>query len=441
MKETLWNIFESAVSVYEGLNVFYFIFAFLDYNFQPTKNKIVYLCGALLNTCIVFTLNAFLFYEGIWGMTYIIFTFCYTLFFVRRNPIRVFFVTFLAYLWILSVNAFVTTFISDVASTNLVDLYTKQTLERFIMILTVQLLVTYAYRITLKIFRKNGIQLRPQEWLLIVVVFVLSFSVILMIHVVQLNYQFSKLHHDLLLLSCLGLAAINIVCYYMIIQFSRANAVRAEHELLLLETSYRKHYAENAKHQYEEIRRIRHDMKQSYCVVQQLVSEKRYAELDAYLPQMNDQINSMASTVNTDHAIINAILNTKLSTAKKMGIKVFCNTVKDLHAEQIEEIDLCHLLGNLLDNAIEAAEKCPDGTTKYIEIAITERNQILAITIKNSYCENELQPELKINKSNKAEHGFGLKTVKRIAKKYHGFVDIYTENHLFCCGVTLQIES
>ena len=125
MKETLWKIFESAVSVYEGLNVFYFIFAFLDYNFQPTKNKIVYLCGALLNTCIVFTLNAFLFYEGIWGMTYIIFTFCYTLFFVRRNPIRVFFVTLLAYLWILSVNAFVTTFISDVASTNLVDLYTK----------------------------------------------------------------------------------------------------------------------------------------------------------------------------------------------------------------------------------------------------------------------------------------------------------------------------
>lgn len=75
-------------------------------------------------------------------------------------------------------------------------------------------------------------------------------------------------------------------------------------------------------------------MKQSYHVIQQLVSEERYDELKEYLPQMNEQIVGSESTVTTNHAIVNAILNTKLSTAKKYGIKTLCNTVKDLIAER-----------------------------------------------------------------------------------------------------------
>lgn len=155
---------------------------------------------------------------------------------------------------------------------------------------------------------------------------------------------------------------------------------------------------------------------------------------------MNDQLRSIESTINTNHMIVNAILNTKLSAAKKQGIKTLCNTVKDFHIKQIEEIDLCHLLGNLLDNAIEAAVKCPQGKTKYIEIFITERNQILLITVKNSYNQEELPPTLQTSKFNKIDHGFGIKTIKRIAKKYDGFADFYTENDLFCCNVTLQIK-
>ena len=313
-------------------------------------------------------------------------------------------------------------------------------MERFVMILTVQLLVTYAYRVTLKVFKRNGIQLKMQEWLLILVVFILSFCVILMIHIVQLNYNFSVRYHNLLLLSSFCLVAINVVCYYMVVELSKANAMKIEHELLLAESNYRKRYAENAKNQYEEIRHIRHDMKHSYGVIQQLVLEKRYEELQQYLPQMNEQLRSIESTINTNHMIVNAILNTKLSAAKKQEIKTLCNTVKDFHIKQIEEIDLCHLLGNLLDNAIEAAVKCPQGKTKYIEIFITERNQILLITVKNSYNQEELPPTLQTSKFNKIDHGFGIKTIKRIAKKYDGFADFYTENDLFCCNVALQIK-
>lgn len=440
MNHNLWNLFEASVNLYESFNLYYFIFSFLDYSLKPQKNKIIFSCGALLHTCIIFILNALMFYEGIWALLYMIFTFVYTIVFSGQNITKIFFATLSGYMWVLSINAFVTVFISSISNSNLSEIYIKCNIERFIMILTVQLLVTYAYRITLKIFKRNGIQLKIQEWLLILIVFILSFCIILMIHTVQLNYNFSVKYHNLLLLSSFGLVAINVICYYMVAELSKANAVKIEHELLLAESNYRKRYAENAKNQYEEIRHIRHDMKHSYDVIQQLVLEERYEELQQYLPQMNEQLRSIESTINTNHMIVNAILNTKLSAAKKQGIKTLCNTVKDFHIKQIEEIDLCHLLGNLLDNAIEAAVKCPQGKTKYIEIFITERNQILLITVKNSYDQEKLPPTLQTSKFNKIDHGFGIKTVKRIAKKYDGFADFYTENDLFCCNITLQIK-
>lgn len=440
MAHNLWNIFEILVDIYEGFNVYYFIFSFLDYNFKTQKNKIIFSCGALIHTCLVLFFNMLMFYEGAWGSIYIIFTFIYTFIFVHRGVIKTFFVTVLAYIWVLSINAFFNVFISSIADFNLVALYTEQNVERFVFILSVQLFVTYIYRLMLKIFKKNEIRLQAREWLLILIVFLLSFCIILMIHAVQLNCHFSVKYHNLLLLSSFGLILINVVCYYMIIELSKANAMKMEHELLLMESNYRKQYAENVKNQYEEIRRIQHDMKHSYYVIQQLVVEKRYEELQQYLPQMSEQICFTESTVTTNHTIINAILNLKLSTAKKQGIKILCNTVKDFHIEKIEEIDVCHLLGNLLDNAIEAATQCPLGKTKYMEISITERNQFLFIIVKNSYNQEKLQPDLSTSKENKLEHGFGVKTMKRIATKYNGHVDFYLEEGLFCCRVTLQIK-
>lgn len=440
MVHNLWNIFEVFIDIYEAFNAYYFIFSFLDYNFKKQKNKIIFSCGALIHACLVLFFNMLMFYEGAWGFIYIIFTFIYTFIFVHRGVIKTFFVTMLAYIWVLSINAFFNVFISSIADFNLVALYTEQNVERFVFILSVQLFVTYIYRLMLKIFKKNEIRLQAREWLLILIVFLLSFCIILMIHAVQLNCHFSVKYHNLLLLSSFGLILINVVCYYMIIELSKANAMKMEHELLLMESNYRKQYAENVKNQYEEIRRIQHDMKHSYYVIQQLVVEKRYEELQQYLPQMSEQICFTESTVTTNHTIINATLNLKLSTAKKQGIKILCNTIKDFHIEKIEEIDLCHLLGNLLDNAIEAATQCPFGKTKYMEISITERNQSLFIIVKNSYNQEKLQPDLSTSKENKLEHGFGVKTMKRIAEKYNGHVDFYLEEGLFCCRVTLQIK-
>lgn len=438
MKEVLWSLFEILVCIYESFNLYYYIFSFLDYNFRSRRSRIIYSAGAIVHTGIVLTLNYFTVDEGILGLIYMIFTMIYTINVLQREVIKTFFVIISGYVWVLSIGSFVSNFISNISSLELTDIYSRHIFERLVLILIAQSLITYAYRVTLKIFRKTDVKLRSQECELIVIVFSISFVIIMLNRFIQLNYNIAEQHHKLLLLSDLGIIIINIVCYFMVIRLSRANSARVEYELQMLDLNYKKQYAENIKGLHEEIRRTRHDMKQSYQVIRQLASEKRFDELSEYLPLICKQIDRINSAVDTNHSVINAILNTKLSFAKSQGIKTLCSSVKQIHAEKIEETDMCHLIGNMLDNAIEAALKIPPERTKYLEVSITERNAMMIITIRNSYEKSLTDDDLNTSKTNKAEHGFGVKTIRKIAKKYQGSADFYTEGELFCCNVMLQ---
>lgn len=91
-----------------------------------------------------------------------------------------------------------------------------------------------------------------------------------------------------------------------------------------------------------------------------------------------------------------------------------------------------------MDNAIEAALKIPCEKTKYVEVSITERNSMILITVRNSYQDDLIDEGLNTSKGNKDNHGFGVKTIRKISKKYQGSADFYTEGDLFCCSVMLQ---
>lgn len=192
MEDNIWDLFEILVSIYEGFNLYYYIFAFLDYNFKSQRSKITYSAGAIIHTCIVLVLNYFTFYEGILGLIYMLFTLIYSILILQKSKIKTFFVVLSGYVWVLSINVFVATFISNISSSELSDIYSKHIFERFMLILIAQLLVTYVYRVTLKLFKKTDVKLQSQECVLIVIVFSISFVVIMLNHFVQLNYNVAE---------------------------------------------------------------------------------------------------------------------------------------------------------------------------------------------------------------------------------------------------------
>lgn len=440
MNSSIWKVFEIAVNIYEGFNIFYFVFSFFDYNSKHPKTKVIFSVGVLIYTIVVSVINQITFYEGVAGVIYIIIVFLFTLAVLYGSVIKKLFVSATAFLCILAVNSLVSTFISSIANTELVNIYTQKSIERLMMILSVQMIVTYIYRLILKAFNKNGTLLNIREWILIFTVLSLSFIMFLIIHQVQLNSEISVYSNNKLLLVSLGLVVINVVCYYMTVSLSKSNAVRTENKLLKLEQEYHLNYTENTQKQHEEIRRIRHDMKQSCSVMENLISEKKFNELQKYLLQLNNEISIGESTVTTNNPIVNAIINTKLGEAKRRGIKTFCNTIRNIDISDIADIDICNLLGNMLDNAIEAACMCSENNMKYIEVNISINGKMLLFSVKNTYNAMVSSVNLKTNKPNKEHHGFGTKTIRKIAAKYKGEADFYIENNMFCCSVYLQIS-
>ena len=115
--------------------------------------------------------------------------------------------------------------------------------------------------------------------------------------------------------------------------------------------------------------------------------------------------------------------------------RLFCNFSGKI--DGINEYDLCNLIGNMLDNAVEAAENAGDNAV--IEVSLFSDKHKMIFTVSNSISKSVLNsnPELKTVKDEPDLHGFGVKTIKAIAEKYDGNVDFYEENLVFFCRVLL----
>lgn len=244
----------------------------------------------------------------------------------------------------------------------------------------------------------------------------------------------------LLMVAELGLILINMVCWYITISFSRSN--RHEEELLLLnkQNEYSHQYAEIVKEQYEQTRRLRHDMKQYCTVLGGLIVDKKYDEARALISENYKNISHSEVVVDVGNDFVNSILNAKLTLTKSLGIDVICSAEKDLSG--IDSADLCNLIGNLLDNAIEAAQNC-EPEKRSIELNISSSISRLNITVRNSIQSSVLNidPSLKSTKHNSEEHGFGIKTIKYIAEKYNGTTDFYEEGTIFISRIELYKKS
>ena len=109
---------------------------------------------------------------------------------------------------------------------------------------------------------------------------------------------------------------------------------------------------------YNQVRGWRHDYRNHIQNMKILLSEGNYAKLDGYLNELAEDLNTVDTVIKTGNVMADAVLNSKLTTAQKANIKV---TVKAGVPDDIvmSDVELCAVMGNLLDNALEACMKLP----------------------------------------------------------------------------------
>lgn len=433
--EIFWNIFETLVTVFESFVSVRFVLKFQGYNFSVTSAKLKYIYSSLGYAILATILTYLVSYEGILGVIYIIYMFFISVLLVESKIFTKIFVSVFEDLISLAVSTIVSGIMSVAFHKPLNELFFEMSWVRFVLLIVGQLLKIFAFDIILKTFNKDSLKLGKKEWTLILTVFGISFAAIALIQmfVVQLTTPSA-----ILLAAELCSMVVAAVCFYMTILLNRSHQESERLRLTAQQEEFRLQYAQNVKKQYEEISQVRHDMKQTNSVVLSLLKEAKTKEAIEYMQKAAKQISDFDVVIDVGNDFVNAILNAKLSEAKRNGITVLCSA--DKNASGIDEVDLCNLLGNLLDNAIEACEKCGKGQ-RVIEIKLRTHDGKYLLEVENTAEENALESnkQLSTTKDDKASHGYGVKSIKSIAEKYNGIVNFAQVGDRFRSAVVLSI--
>ncbi len=439
MSDILWMCLELLANISQSFLCIHFILNSFNYKCRFLNSRTTHLIGVICLTAIITILNRITIYEGLLGLIYVLFYIFFSMLFLYGSLLKKIFISILANTVMIGTAALTANVLFAIFKNDPIIIYTEHSFERFLFMVTGIGLFGYVLAILTKFTSRTKESLNAKEWALILSVLAISSLIIGAIHIVILNGDTDRSNIILLTASEVGIIFINILCLSIT---SSLNETHKREESLLFDkkrNEYSQRYAESIKEQYDQTRRLRHDMKQYVASMAALIKGKKYDAAEEFAEKQAETLSSVETVVNVENDFMNAILNTKLTLAKTKGIDVICSVERDISG--IEDIDLCNLLGNLLDNAICAAEKC-DLESRLVEVKISAVGSRVIILVKNSIPCSVLKynPELCSTKPTSEEHGFGVKTIKSIAEKYNGKVDFFEEGLTFVCLAELYRE-
>ena len=200
-----------------------------------------------------------------------------------------------------------------------------------------------------------------------------------------------------------------------------------------------KHVAE-VENIYRQMRGWRHDYHNHIQTVKAHLHFEQYGEIGTYLNMLDTDLTRVDTVIKTGNVMVDAILNSKISLAVSKQITVDAKAI--IPGElSVSEIDLCVIIGNLLDNATEACVKLPDCTDRFIRIYIDVLKDQLYISVTNSVGGPvKKSGNAYLSTKGKDGHGFGLMRVDRIAGKYGGFINRQSEEGVFATEIMLNLQ-
>ena len=183
---------------------------------------------------------------------------------------------------------------------------------------------------------------------------------------------------------------------------------------------------------YKTNRRLIHDTKKHYFILQEYLKQKKYDELFQYLKLSIEDMENTYAEINTGNLVIDAFVSNFKNVAKSHNIP-FSSTLRvDADRIPIDDYELCVILGNLLDNSFNACRKNTE-RLNHISLTVTvSENDMFYIHIENTYDRDAASPD------NPLEHGYGLQNIINIVEKNHGFFK-YAFEDLFSADVVIPI--
>lgn len=301
----------------------------------------------------------------------------------------------------------------------------------------ITLIATYAFLYFFS--EKYNIKSNGNSQYLLILVIPMLFIGIVMRVLIEAKYfplgvNYARLTHIILKenYEFLGLSVFAFICICgMLFAYEKVMfAFESEHrrKLLLNELDLQKSYVAEAKARYETTRIFRHDLKNHIITLRGMLEKNEINKAAKYLERFKGISDYVSFPISTGNMVIDIILSEKLSYAKAAGINIkYDITVPP--TVNIDDFDLSVIFSNGIDNAIRACSHITNGE-KVLDIVARQNKDFFVLDMINSF-ENGNVP---------SGTGLGLISIKIIVEKYHGAVEVVSENEVFRLSVLLPFE-
>lgn len=438
-KLIFFQILELFATIFENVVFVDFITRFLGTKKGRAKTYLGMTLTVLIAVVFITVVNQYYLFEGFLGIISIIIFVCYELIYLKGSLFPKILLPVFLYCIIFCINLSVNFIFVTLGNNTSTELVTQMDITRLLGIVITKLLFFLTTRIILQIMGRNKISLKKEEWVGISALFSLSF--ILWIFIADTNFSqsdnnFKNAHIPVAVISVF---IINIITFYLMEKIANTNEKNLRISILEVQVQEQVKMVENIKLMYTEIRKSKHDLKNHLMCISELVKNDKKEEALEYIEKITkEKAQSNRKYILTDNDAFNAIINLKISKCAENNIDIdYCISGS---LSKFESMDICIIIANLLDNAIEASMKVKNPK---IKIMISDKYSYLNINVSNNIDDSVLNKNysLTTTKSDKKNHGLGLLTISDVTDKYDGIKNFIEHDGKFIVDILLKIPA
>lgn len=334
---------------------------------------------------------------------------------------------------------------------------------QFLQYLVIALLFYVSLRKIVRDFKEKDYEIRRTELLFLLTPAAVSLLICLLLRIIMVTLEdnIPKLLYDrypvliVVLPVILLLSLLSILYGVKLFQdMIYRNKAKSERVILKNQVNSMREHMEEMERIYSEIRGMKHDMKNTIAVIWQLSKEKKSfmdetGELKEYLSELDQTFARLEMRFRTGNTVADTLLNMKYHEAVRQIPDLKMDTDKLLFPQdlKIHSYDIGIILGNAVDNAIQACrkrkEKEPEASV-FIRFTSLQKGNLLILKVENSFdgkLVRKLQEKFPItDKPDKENHGMGLTNIKNTVEKYHGTMDFKVEDRVFILSMMMKNE-